>query len=64
MKRSGKDVVLRSGNLDRLAILGHFGNDQNGSLELISMHQTIKGDPNDGLYELKPTQSFLNHIPT
>ena len=54
MKRSGKDDVLRSGNLDKL---GHFGNDQNGSVELISMRQSIKGDPKDGQDELEP-----NHI--
>ena len=57
MKRSGKGDVLRSGNLDKLAILGHFGNDQNGSLELISMHQTIKGDPKDGQDELEPNHT-------
>ena len=27
----------------------------------ISVHQTIKGDPNNGLDELEPTQSYLNH---
>ena len=35
--------------MGKLVILEHFGNDQNVSLELISVHQTIKGDPNDGL---------------
>ena len=48
----------------KLVILGHFGNDQNVSLELISVHQTIKGDPNDGLDKLKPNRSYLNHILT
>ena len=32
---------------------------QNVSLELISVHQTIKGDPNDGLNSLEPTWSYL-----
>ena len=50
--------------LGKLVILGHFGNDQNVSLELISVHQTIKGDPNDGLDKLKPNRSYLNHVPT
>ena len=36
----------------KLVILGHFGNDQNLTLELISVHQTIKRGPNDGLDEL------------
>ena len=49
--------------LGKLVILGQFGNDQNVSLELISVHQTIKGDPNDGLDKLKPNRSYLNHIP-
>ena len=40
---------------------GHVGNGQNLRLELISVHQTIKGDPNNGLDELEPTQSYLNH---
>ena len=48
----------------KLVILGHFGNDQNVSLELISVHQTIKGDPNDGLDKLKPNRSYSNHILT
>ena len=39
-------------------------NGKNASLELISLHQTIKGDPNDGLDELEPDRSYLNHIPT
>ena len=50
------------GHLWWLAILGQFGNDQNVSLELISVHQTIKGDPNDGLDKLKPNRSYLNHV--
>ena len=49
--------------LGKLVILGHFGNDQNVSLELISVHQTIKGDPNDGLDKLKLNRSYVNHIP-
>ena len=39
-------------------------NGKNASLELISLHQTIKGDPNDGLDELEPDRSYLNHFPT
>ena len=50
--------------LGKLVIWGQFGNDQNVSLELISVHQTIKGDPNDGLDKLKPNRSYVNHIPT
>ena len=48
----------------KLVILGNFRNGQNASLELISLHQTIKGDPNDGLDELEPDRSYLNHFPT
>ena len=44
--------------------IGHFGNDQNLTLELISVHQTTKRDPNNGLDELEPIWSYLNHIPT
>ena len=48
----------------KVTIFKHFRNGQNVSLELISVHQTIKGDPNDGLDKLKPNRSYLNHIPT
>ena len=34
--------------------IGHFGNEQNLTLELISVHQTTKRDPNNGLDELEP----------
>ena len=40
---------------------GHVGNVR---LELISVHQTIKGDPNNGLDELEPIRSYLIHFPT
>ena len=40
--------------LGKLVILGQVGNGQNLTLELISVHQTIKGDPNNGLDELEP----------
>ena len=43
---------------------GHVGNGQNLRLELISVHQTIKGDPNNGLDELEPIRSYLSHFPT
>ena len=47
-----------------MVIFKHVGYGQNVSLELISVHQTIMGDPNDGLDELEPTRSYLNHFPT
>ena len=34
-------------------------NGKNASLELNSLHQTIKGDPNDGLNSLEPKLSYL-----
>ena len=34
------------------------------TLELISEHQTIKGDPNNCLDELEPNRSYLSHFPT
>ena len=48
----------------KMAIFKHVGNGQNVSLELISVDQTIMGDPNNGLDELEPNQSYLNHFPT
>ena len=35
----------------KIVIFKHVGNGQNVSLELISVHQTIMGDPNNGLDE-------------
>ena len=32
--------------------------------EMILVHQTINGDPNDGQDESEPSRSYLNHIPT
>ena len=40
--------------LGKLVTLRHFRNDQNLTLELISVHQTINVDLNDGLYEFEP----------
>ena len=48
----------------KMAIFKHVGNNQNVSQELISVHQTIKGDPNNGHHELEPNRSYLNHFPT
>ena len=48
----------------KMFIFKHVGNGQNVTQELISLHQTIKGDPNDGLDELEPDRSYLNHFPT
>ena len=48
----------------KVTIFKHFGNGQNVSLELISVDQTIKGDPNGGLDKLKPNRSYSNHILT
>ena len=42
--------------------IGHFGNDQNLTLELISVHQTIMGDPNNGLDELESNRSYSNIV--
>ena len=47
-----------------MTIFKHVGNGQNVPLELISVHQTITGDPNNGLDELEPNRSYLNHFPT
>ena len=41
----------------------HVGNGQNLRLELISMHQTIKGGLNNGPDELEPNRSYFNHFP-
>ena len=38
----------------KVTIFKHFGNGQNVSLELISVYQTIKGNPNGGQDELEP----------
>ena len=57
-------TITFQGEWGKLTIFKHFGNDQNVSLELISVHQTIKGDPKDGLDKLKPNRSYLNHVPT
>ena len=45
-----------------MVIFKHVG--QNVSLELVSVYQTIIGDPNNGLDELEPNRSYLNHFPT
>ena len=45
-----------------MVIFKHVGNGQNVSLELISVHQTIMGDPNNGLDELEPNQSYLGTL--
>ena len=38
----------------KVTIFKHFGNGRNVSLELISVYQTIKGNPNGGQDELEP----------
>ena len=48
----------------KITIFKHIGNCQNVSVELISVHETIMGDPNNGLDELEPNRSYLNHFPT
>ena len=48
----------------KLVILGHVGKGPNLTLELISVHPTIQGGPNNGLEELEPNRSHLNHFPT
>ena len=48
----------------KLAIFKHVGNGQNLRLELISVHQTIKGDPNNGLDELELNRTYLSHFST
>ena len=48
----------------KMTIFKHVGNGQNVSLELVSVYQTIMGDPNNGLDELEQNRSYLNHFPT
>ena len=45
-----------------MTIFKHFGNGKNLTLELISVHQTILGDPNNGLNELESNRSYLNIV--
>ena len=45
-----------------LVFLGYLGNDQNLTLELISVHQTIMWGPNNGLNELESNRSYLNIV--
>ena len=47
--------------------IGHFGTFRKWPKSYIgtdSVHQTIKWDPKDGLDELEPNRSYLNHFPT
>ena len=45
-----------------MTIFKHFGNGKNLTLELISVHQTIMGDPNNGQNELESNRSYLNIV--
>ena len=45
-----------------MTIFKHFGNGKNLTLELISVHQTIMGDPNNGQNEFESNRSYLNIV--